>query len=62
VEGLVVVECKKGVVMKVVIADEVNVTGDVDGYYGDDLEMDGDLDLSFLDDGKDEPRDDSRDE
>ncbi|MCL2371151.1 hypothetical protein FWC63_00175 [Candidatus Saccharibacteria bacterium] len=48
--------------MKVVIADEVNVTVDTDGYYGEDLDMNGDLDLSFLDDSTTEPRDDSRDE
>jgi len=48
--------------MKVVIADEVKVAGDGDGYYGEELEMDGDLDLSFLDDQQDEPRDDARDE
>ena len=30
---------------------------DVDGYYGEDLDVSGDLDLSFLDDEKDEPRD-----
>ncbi|MCL2001912.1 hypothetical protein FWG76_00715 [Candidatus Saccharibacteria bacterium] len=31
--------------------------GGADGYYGEDLDMNGDLDLSFLDDEKDEPRD-----
>lgn len=30
---------------------------EADGYYGEDLDMNGDLDLSFLDDSKDEPRD-----
>ena len=30
---------------------------EADGYYGEDLDMNGDLDLSFLDDEKDEPRD-----
>ena len=29
---------------------------DADGYYGEDVDMNGDLDLSFLDDEK-EPRD-----
>ena len=52
--------------MKVVIADDVNIVaepaGDADAYYGEDLDMNGDLDLSFLDDGKDEPKDNSYDD
>lgn len=39
------------------MSDAENAASSADGYYGEDLDMHGDLDLSFLDDDEHEPKD-----